>query len=67
MCKIAWEGRTQNVKLQGRGGGDGEETHGSGPVGAAQGAAVVTGTIRADVTQQLIGTSLITSQERGFK
>lgn len=26
---------------------------------------VVTGTIRADVTQQLIDTSLITSQERG--
>lgn len=53
--------------LQGRGDGEGEETPGTGPVGAAQGAPVVTGTIRADVTQQLIDTSLITSQERGFK
>lgn len=51
--------------LQGRGDGDGEETHGNGPVGAAQGVPVVAGTIRADVTQQLIDTSLIASQERG--
>lgn len=36
--------------LQGRGDGDGEETPGTGPVGAAQGAPVVTGMIRADVT-----------------